>query len=135
MGISHDVQRVFADMHVDYPTHRVLVTNSLTAAKETMLHSDAFAVFSDLIVRHEVENGTVRAVGFEQIKTDFWYQLVAREDYIVTELMMDLISALIRVCRDMSLELHPAATRIRAGRRLVSGALRLGSEFNCEPPH
>jgi DNA-binding transcriptional LysR family regulator len=118
MAIQHDVKRIFDALHIPFPTHPVTVSNSLSAAKEIVLNSDAFALFSDLSVLHENKSGLIKLSEIDGIYTAYWYYMVFREEQVVSDLLEDVISALGDVCRELGIALHPDVSRLRKGRPL-----------------
>jgi DNA-binding transcriptional LysR family regulator len=119
MGIHVEIKRIFNELKIDFPTPQVFVSNSLSATKEIVLNSDAFAILSDLSVLHESKSGSIRHAEIDELSTTFWFYMVVREEYVVTELFGDFISAFGKVCRELGIELHPGIERIRKGRRLL----------------
>lgn len=118
MGIHQDIKRIFDGLQIPFPVHPVTVSNSLSAAKEIVLNSDAFALFSDMSVLHETRSGLIKLAEIEGMSTTYWYYMVFREEHVVSDLLGNFLSALGDVCRDLGIELHPDVSRLRKGRPL-----------------
>jgi DNA-binding transcriptional LysR family regulator len=117
-GISHGIKQIFKDLQMEFPTHQVIISNSLSAAKEVVLNSDAFAIFSDLSVLHERKVGTIKLTEIDEIVTPYWFYMVVREDYVGSNMLIEFISSLRSVCQDLGIPLHPDVDRIKSGRAL-----------------
>jgi DNA-binding transcriptional LysR family regulator len=118
MGIHQDIKRIFDALQIPFPKHPVTVSNSLSAAKEIVLNSNAFALFSDMSVLHENKSGLIKLAEIDGISTTYWYYMVFREEQVVSDLLGNVLSALGDVCRELGIELHPDVSRLRKGRPL-----------------
>lgn len=92
----------------------ILVSNSINVAKEIVLNSDSFALFSDLSVLNECRLGLLRTVELD-MATHYWMQLVLREEQSATDLMKRFIADLVRVCEGLGVEVHGDAERFSKG--------------------
>jgi DNA-binding transcriptional LysR family regulator len=118
MGIQQHIKGIFDSLQIGFPAPPVIVGNSLSAAKEIVLRSNAFALFSDLSVLHESKSGLIKLAKIDEISTTYWYYMVFREDQVVTDPLHDFLSALADVCRELGIPLHPEVSRLRKGRPL-----------------
>jgi DNA-binding transcriptional LysR family regulator len=87
---------------------KVIFSNSLQIAKEMVLNSDAFALFSDLSVLNERKQGLIRMVELT-IPTDYWMQLIVRAEQTTTELMSEFVDKILDVCYDLDINVHSDA--------------------------
>ena len=117
-GISHAIRQIFSDLNIEFPSHQVIVSNSLSAAKEAVLNSDAFAILSDLSIFHEKKSGLIISADIDEVVEPYWFYMVMRSDYIGSEMLMKFITALHSVCEEWNVPLHAALDRIRPGRPL-----------------
>jgi DNA-binding transcriptional LysR family regulator len=118
MGIHQDVKSIFDALQVPFPAHPVTVSKSLSAAKEIVLSSDAFALFSDMSVLHERKAGLIKLAQIDGISTAYWYYVVFRKEQVVSDLLGNVLTALGDVCRGLGIELHPDISHLRKGRPL-----------------
>ncbi|WP_322060135.1 LysR family transcriptional regulator [Paraburkholderia sp. J63] len=115
MSVSREIKRIFSTFHVDFPSSEMIATNSLIAAKDIVLNSDAFAIFTDVSVLGEIQSGSIKCVKMEEDVTTYWYCLIARQDLRITELIANFISVLGVVCQEVGIKVHPGIGRIKAG--------------------
>jgi DNA-binding transcriptional LysR family regulator len=118
LGIGYEVKRFFSTLDIDFPPTQMIVSNSLAAAKEIVMNSDAFAIFTDLSVLRESQSGTIKLAEIHETATPYWYYLIVRDDHIVTELFADFMSVLGKMCRELGIKVHPDAGRIKTGKSL-----------------
>src|SRR3546814_9157413 len=117
-GISHAIRQIFSDLDIEFPSHRVITSNSLSAAKEVVLNSDGFAILSDLSFFHEKKSGLIVSAEIDQVVEPYWFHMVLRSDYFGSAMLIKFITALHLVCEEWDVPLHAALDRIRPGRPL-----------------
>ena len=88
----------------------VLISNSINMAKEIVLNSDAFALFSDLSVLSERQHGLISSIELE-VSTMYWMQLIIRDEQALTELMRWFVREIVDLCGRLSVDVHPEAHR------------------------
>lgn len=120
MGISHDIRRIFNDLNMDFPSNQVIISNSLSASKEVVLNTDAFAIFTDLSVLRESEAGTILKKEIDDIVEPYWYYMIVREDHVGSDMLIGFLSSLRTICQEFNVALHPGLDRIKSGRALRS---------------
>ena len=104
IGMLFGFRQIFSTVDLDLPS--VLVSNSIHMAKEIVLNSDAFALFSDLSVISESRLGLLRQIELE-MPTQYWMQLILRSEQLSTELMQAFLAAIIVVCKEIGIVNHP----------------------------
>jgi DNA-binding transcriptional LysR family regulator len=117
-GTPPEIKRIFKAYQVDFPSHQLIVSNSLTAAKDLVLNSDAYAIFTDVSVLNETRSGLIKFVGMEEAATAYWHYLIARDDLRVTKLFADFLSTFEIVCQELGVQVNPDIRRIRTGSTL-----------------
>ncbi|MEZ5655051.1 MAG: LysR family transcriptional regulator [Sphingobium sp.] len=117
-GISHAIRQIFSDLDIEFPSHQVIISNSLAAAKEVVLNSDGFAILSDLSFFHEKKSKSIISADIDQVVEPYWFYMVMRSDYVGSDILMKFITALNAVCHEWNVPLHSALDRIRPGRPL-----------------
>ena len=95
----------------------LLVSNSIHVAKEIVLNSDAFGLFSDLSVLGERRLGLLRAAELEP-GTRYWMQLIVRDDFSPGDLARLFVREIGQVCGTLGLEAHADLDRFRRLRSL-----------------
>jgi DNA-binding transcriptional LysR family regulator len=118
MGISHEIRNIFNDLKLEFPKEQVIILNSLTASKEVLLNTDAFAIFSDLSVLRESRDGSILMREISDIVEPYWYHMVVREDHVGSDLLLSFLSSVRAICQGFGIALHPDIDRIRSGRPL-----------------
>ena len=108
MGILFGFRQIFPAIGLDLPN--ILVSNSIHVAKEIVLNSDAFALFSDLSIISEHRLGLLRQVELET-PTQNWMQLILRGEQLPTPLMKSLVTEIVAVCKELGIESHADAGR------------------------
>jgi DNA-binding transcriptional LysR family regulator len=103
MGLLFGFRQIFSTIGIQLP--EVLVVNSIYVAKEIVLNSDSFGLFSDLSVLNEQRTGTLRLIDLA-IQTQYWMQLILRAEQTPTELMLCFITELTAVCKDLDFAVH-----------------------------
>lgn len=126
-GISHAIRQIFSDLDIEFPSHQVITSNSLSAAKEVVLNSDGFAILSDLSFFHEKKSGLIVSAEIDEVVEPYWFHMVMRSDYVGSEMLIKFITALHLVCEEWDVPLHAALDRIRPGRPLPRINLAAGT--------
>ncbi|HLG89173.1 MAG TPA: LysR substrate-binding domain-containing protein, partial [Alphaproteobacteria bacterium] len=109
-GLLFGFRQIFATIGLDLP--EVLISNSIHVTKEIVLNSDAFALLSDLSVLSERRLGLVRSIELE-MPTQYWTQLMIREEQLPTELMKSFVAEILTVCKELNIEAHADAVKFR----------------------
>ena len=117
-GIEATFEQLFEDLGIDFSTRQVLPSNSLSVAKTTVLNSDAFAIFSDVSILDEQQQGLFHRTPMTGMATEYWYHLVTREDYVATSLFVGFVQALSNVCEALGISVHRDIAKLRAGQPL-----------------
>src|SRR3546814_10839640 len=77
---------IFSDLDIEFPSHQVITSNSLSAAKEVVLNSDGFAILSDLSFFHEKKSGLIVSAEIDQVVEPYWFHMVMRSEEHTSEL-------------------------------------------------
>ncbi len=123
IGLLFGFRQIFSAIDLDLPN--ILVSNSIYMAKEIVLNSDAFALFSDLSVNAEYRLGLLRQVELET-PTQYWMQLILREEQLPTPLMKAFVTEIVTVCKERGIASHADAGRfgrLRPASMASAGAL------------
>jgi DNA-binding transcriptional LysR family regulator len=107
LGLLFGFRQIFATIGVDLP--EVLVVNSVYLAKELVLNSDAFGLFSDVSILNEQRLGLVKPIELET-PTQYWMQLILRAGQAPAEPVAGFVAELLRACIERGIEVHPGAT-------------------------
>lgn len=118
MGLLLGFQQLFRSAGLELP--EVLVFDSMQIAKEMVLNSNAFALFSDLAVLHERRLGLLRTVNLAS-PTQYWMQLILRSEQVPTDLTEAFVAAILSVCAEFDMEAHPDALHFGRPRRTARG--------------
>ena len=97
---------MFSAMGIPFPT-RTVVAASLAAAKEIIMQSNAFSIFTELSVTAEVRRGLLKTYELN-IPTDYWYQAIFCGNVPVTPAMTAFLTELLTVCREHDIEVQDA---------------------------
>src|SRR5579883_2809561 len=108
MGLLFGFRQIFATIGLDLP--EVLISNSIYVAKEIVLNSDAFALFSDLSVLNERRLGLLKLIELE-IPTQYWMHLILREEQAPTDLMKSFVTEILAVCKELDIDAHADAAK------------------------
>lgn len=112
MGFQIEMDRIFAAAGLPFPKQQILLSNSLAAAKQIVIHSDAFALFSNVSVLAELEAGILTTAPLPSVEDRYWNHLVLREDHVSGRLLSAFIGVLAEVCRDLGLPIHPEGEKL-----------------------
>ncbi|WP_428390884.1 LysR family transcriptional regulator [Lichenicoccus sp.] len=104
MGLLLGFQQIFRSAGLELP--EIIFSDSIQIAKEMVLNSNAFALFSDLSVLHERRLGSMRTVGLAA-PTQYWMQLIIRPEQIPTDLMKSFVASILSVCGELKIDVHP----------------------------
>jgi DNA-binding transcriptional LysR family regulator len=104
LGLLFGFRQIFGTIGVDLP--EVLVVNSVYLAKELVLNSDSFGLFSDVSIINERRLGLVKPIELET-PTSYWMQLILRAEQPRTEPIAGFIAEMIKVCSERGIEVHP----------------------------
>ena len=118
IGELFGLSQIFSTIGLD-PARKIIISNSIYVAKEMVLNSDAFGIFSDLSVLSERRLNLFRLIDLET-PTEYWMQLILRSEQTPTDLIKDFVRELVCVCRDLNIDVHPGAVRFQDLRPLVS---------------
>ncbi len=103
MGMVFGFRQIFSGIGLDLP--EVLVSNSIYVAKEIVLQSDAYALFSEFSVLKEHELGLMRLIELE-IPTQYWMQLILRAEQAPTNLIKSFVTEMLAVCKEINIDVH-----------------------------
>ena len=106
MGLLFGFRQIFATAGLELP--EVLICNSIYIAKEIVLNSDAFALFSDLSVLNERRLGSLRVADLEA-PTHYWMQLIVRTEHTPTDHMKRFVRELLHLCEVLHIDTHADA--------------------------
>ena len=106
IGLLFGFQQIFSTIGIELP--EVLVVNSVYVAKEIVLNSSSFGLFSDLSVLNEKRLGTLRLIELET-PTQYWMQLIVRAGQLPTDLSASFIEELMAVCKELDIDAHADA--------------------------
>lgn len=123
MGILSDIKSIFSDNGLTLPEKNIIVSNSISFAKEVVLNSDGFSIFSDISVARERATGELIC---HELPMDqgSWYYLVTRPEYIATDLVRAFIREIFAICERWNVPVHNDAVRFeRFGRGPSEGAV------------
>jgi len=121
MGFQVELERMFQAAGVPLPDNEILVSNSVAAVKQIVANSDAFALLSDLSIMSELKAGALVAATVPSSQDKYWNNLVLRQDQSFNHLLHGFVSALVKVCRDLDIPVHPDAERLAMGRMPKAG--------------
>ena len=108
LGMLFGFRQIFSAINLELPN--ILASNSIHMAKEIVLNSDAFALFSDLSVISECRLGLLRQVDLET-PTQYWMQLILRGEQLPTPLMKAFVAEIMTVCKELGIASHGDAGR------------------------
>lgn len=111
MGLLSGVREALLRDGLEMPQNNIIVSDSIAVAKEIVRNSDAFAIFSDLSVRHELEASALAATALPY-EAGQWYRFVTRPEHVSTDTTKFFIRALIAACEAWGVEVHPDARRL-----------------------
>lgn len=111
MGILSDIKSIFEDNDVAFPQD-VVVSNSVELAKEVVLNSDAFGIFSDISIWRERSAGDLVAHDVPG-GMGTWYCLVTRPEYAPTDLVKAFIKQIFVVCERWDVPVHEDALQFQ----------------------
>lgn len=109
-GVLFGFQQIFSTIGLELP--HMLVSNSVQIAKEIVLNSDSFALFSDLSVISEQRLGLLRAIKLD-VPTEYWMQLILRIEHIPTAFMKAFVAEIMAACRDLGIDVHADGGRFQ----------------------
>lgn len=112
MGWRGEIDHIFEAAGLEFPRQQVLASNSIAAAKQIVLSSDAFAVFSDVSVMVEARMGLFALAPIPSSPEQYWNYLVLREDHLSGKLLSAFIAALAEMCDELAIPLHPDARKL-----------------------
>ena len=104
------LRQIFSSIGLDLP--EILVANSINVAKEIVLNSDSFALFSDLSVLNEQRTGSLKLIELE-MPTQYWMQMILRAEQAPTKLMKSFVTEILVVCKELKIDVHPDAAGFR----------------------
>ncbi len=104
LGLLFGFRQIFGTIGVDLP--EVLVVNSVYLAKELVLNSDAFGLFSDVSIINEHRLGLVKPIELET-PTNYWMQLILRAEQARNEPIAGFIAEMIEICSERGIEVNP----------------------------
>lgn len=110
MGSLFGFRQIFANAGLQLP--EVLVSNSIYVAKEIVLNSDAFALFSDLSVLNERRLGLLKVAELD-VPTHYWMQLIVRSEHTPTDQMKRFVAELLTLCKELHIDVHADAANFR----------------------
>ena len=108
LGMLFGFRQIFSAVDLDLPN--VLASNSIHMAKEIVLNSDAFGLFSDLSVISECRLGLLRQADLET-PTHYWMQLILRGEQLPAPLMKSFVAEIMTVCKQLGIVSHADAGR------------------------
>jgi len=115
MGILSDIKSIFSNNDLPFPDD-VIVSNSVALAKEVVLNSDSFSIFSDISVWRECLDGQLVSRDVPGMDGS-WHFLVMRREYIASDLVKAFIKAIAAVCKHWDVRVHQDALHLaRFGR-------------------
>ena len=100
LGILFGFRQIFSTIGLGLP--EVLSSNSIHVSKDIVLNSDAFALFSDVSVLSESRLGLLRAIDLHEL-SQYWMQLILREEQVESETMRSFLGELIEVCKEQGI--------------------------------
>jgi DNA-binding transcriptional LysR family regulator len=106
LGLMFGFRQIFATIGVELP--EVLAVNSLYLAKEIVLNSDSFALFSELSVINERDRGLFRLIELD-VMTEHWLQIVVRAEQPRNHVIEHFVKEIIAVCGGLHLDVHADA--------------------------
>lgn len=104
MGILSEIKSIFAESGLTVPSNDIVVSNSISFAKECIMTSDAFSIFSNISVRKERESNQIVCADLPDDGT--WYYLLTRKEYVATDLVKAFIREIFAVCDGWGLPVH-----------------------------
>ncbi len=114
VGLLMDFRQIFSTIGRDLP--EVLVSNSVHIAKDIVMNSDSFGLFSDLSVIQERRLGLMNVVELD-IQTRYWLQLVVRCEQTPTDLMRAFVAEALAVCGHLEVPVHADIAKLSHARR------------------
>jgi DNA-binding transcriptional LysR family regulator len=106
MGSLFGFTQIFSTVGLKLP--ELLLSNSIHVAKEIVLNSDAFALFSDISVLTEKKEGGLRTIQLET-PTQYWMNLLIRSEQAGTAVICNFVREILSVCRHLDIAVHPDA--------------------------
>ncbi|MBD7939969.1 LysR family transcriptional regulator [Brevundimonas guildfordensis] len=106
MGILSDIKSVFSLSGQPIPS-RLIISNSISLAKDIVLNSDAFTIISDISALRE--SGSELICKEMPSSRSSWYYFVCRPEYIATEPVRAFLGEFITVCEQWGLPVHSDA--------------------------
>lgn len=124
MGILSDIKSIFSLAGHAMP-EKLIVSNSISLAKDMVLSSDAFTIISDIsALRERAHEMVCREVPSDR---NGWYCFACRPEYIATDLARSFIERMVAVCEQWEIPVHPDAVHYyRFGRAPREGAVPIG---------
>ena len=104
MGILSEIKSIFSNSGLVAPSDNIIVSNSIAFAKQFVLNSNAFSIFSDISVRKERELGQI--ICADMADNGSWYYLITRKEYVATELVRAFIREIFAVCDEWDVPIH-----------------------------
>lgn len=111
LGLVDEIEEIFRAAGLPFPRNRIHVSNSLAAAKQIVLRSDAYALLSEISILPEIHSGTMIAAPLPRGDVSYWNHLVVREDQLSSAPLRGFANALTQVCRELHVPLHPEAEK------------------------
>ena len=110
MGILSDIKSIFTMNGLPMPS-KMVVSNSISLAKDMVLSSDAFAIVSDVsVLKERSEDLQCKEMSSEKSN---WYYFVFRPEYVATDPIKNFIREAISVCGHWGLEVHNDALHFK----------------------
>ncbi|MFB7091461.1 LysR family transcriptional regulator [Streptomyces sp. NPDC056296] len=100
LGLLFSFPQIFS--RVGHRLPRIVAADSIHIAKEIVLGSDAFALFSDVSVLNERKAGLLKALELN-VPTGYWMQTVVRDDLTETGPMEEFLSHVSAACRALGI--------------------------------
>ncbi|MFB6549435.1 LysR family transcriptional regulator [Streptomyces sp. NPDC056405] len=101
LGLLFSFPQIFSAIGTRMP--RVVASDSIYIAKEIVLHSDAFALFSDISVIKERDSGLMKIMEID-VPTRYWMQVIVRDDQPPTGPMNEFVSHMRLACGELGIE-------------------------------
>ncbi|MEA1015759.1 LysR family transcriptional regulator [Sphingosinicella sp. LY1275] len=126
MGILSDIKSTFLLNGLPLPP-KMIISNSISLAKDIVMNSDAFTIISDI--------SALRESGSELICHDMpsdrssWYYFVCRPEYIATEPIRSFIREITSVCDQWGLPVHKDAMHYQNFGRVLREAPSVGDRL------
>ncbi|MCW5770155.1 MAG: LysR family transcriptional regulator [Rhodospirillaceae bacterium] len=104
------ISDIFRRSKLALPNKNYICSNSLPAAKEILLKSDAFGVLSEASIASEVAQGMFKTFRFN-VPTEFWYRLIVRRGQGNTAEIVAFLRGVLNVCKSRNIGLEPTLGR------------------------